>query len=594
MRRIDPIRLARLYALGVLAGALSSLLLLVPRLVDLDDAQGPWLLTQLLLGGLTALLWWARVLRSLRPLRGPDRRASRRAANEFPFLLTRAILRNAVSASLTTLLTLSLIAGQHSALVPAILTYLILILPAPWAYLMSRRLLRRWAAGRPEEGPPAGLRQPLSLRLGFALSLPIIACSVGIVLIDRSNNARYHAEIFADAQRSDALILTQMRQLAAEEAPHTAEEASHTAEEAPPSALSLAQLGLQRSPPPQPLAPLALIGLMGLLAALLAHHLSRHVQGDLTALRGTLEPLSQGDLDRGLFDSTLPLRLRFHESMQIYAATHAAVQAFQEQAQALQEATHRGQAAQLEKQRFLAQLSHELKSPLNTILGFAEVLLEEIEGPISPSQRRVLLIQWRAGERLLRFILALLDLARLEVLLEPTAPVQLHSTGLRPQHCTSDALVAALHEQIRLDPDQAIRCTIEAPTEAVALHIDLQHTSRALMLLLGSLSDLLDEGALLLRLTVRDQTLQLAGRIAQGEPDRATAQRLRVQVTAPEADETPPPGASEGPCAPQYGSGAFGTAWQLAAWIFTQQGGALHNDGLYFQATLPLAGGALS
>ncbi len=39
------------------------------------------------------------------------------------------------------------------------------------------------------------------------------------------------------------------------------------------------------------------------------------------------------------------------------------------------------------RETYLAAVSHELRTPLNAILGFTQVLLSEIDGPLSPSQR---------------------------------------------------------------------------------------------------------------------------------------------------------------------------------------------------------------
>lgn len=39
------------------------------------------------------------------------------------------------------------------------------------------------------------------------------------------------------------------------------------------------------------------------------------------------------------------------------------------------------------RETYIAAVSHELRTPLNAILGFTQVLLSEIDGPLSPSQR---------------------------------------------------------------------------------------------------------------------------------------------------------------------------------------------------------------
>jgi signal transduction histidine kinase len=63
---------------------------------------------------------------------------------------------------------------------------------------------------------------------------------------------------------------------------------------------------------------------------------------------------------------------------------------------------------------FLANVSHELRSPLHSILGFAQVLLEETYGPITARQRRYIQNMASSGRDLLDLINNLLDRTRIE------------------------------------------------------------------------------------------------------------------------------------------------------------------------------------
>jgi signal transduction histidine kinase len=49
----------------------------------------------------------------------------------------------------------------------------------------------------------------------------------------------------------------------------------------------------------------------------------------------------------------------------------------------------------------LAQMSHDFRSPLNIIIGFTELLLDEVPGKINDEQRRSLKDIKAASERLL-------------------------------------------------------------------------------------------------------------------------------------------------------------------------------------------------
>ncbi len=76
--------------------------------------------------------------------------------------------------------------------------------------------------------------------------------------------------------------------------------------------------------------------------------------------------------------------------------------------------TGRLEAARL-RSFVLAGVSHDLRGPLNSVLGFAGLLLEGIEGPVSAGQRESLEAVARGGRSLLQRIDDLLDAARLDV-----------------------------------------------------------------------------------------------------------------------------------------------------------------------------------
>jgi signal transduction histidine kinase len=67
-----------------------------------------------------------------------------------------------------------------------------------------------------------------------------------------------------------------------------------------------------------------------------------------------------------------------------------------------------------DKSAFLAALSHEFKSPFNAILGFTDVLLTDVEGPLSTEARENLEMVRRSGATLKALIRDILDLSALE------------------------------------------------------------------------------------------------------------------------------------------------------------------------------------
>ncbi len=60
------------------------------------------------------------------------------------------------------------------------------------------------------------------------------------------------------------------------------------------------------------------------------------------------------------------------------------------------------------REEFVAAVRHELRTPLNAILGFADVLLEEVDGPLEPRQREDVEAIRSAGEYLSELVQAVL------------------------------------------------------------------------------------------------------------------------------------------------------------------------------------------
>ena len=79
----------------------------------------------------------------------------------------------------------------------------------------------------------------------------------------------------------------------------------------------------------------------------------------------------------------------------------------------LRDATGQAQRALLAKSGFLAKMSHELKNPLNAIIGYSEILIEDAGG-METQKRKDLTSIRSAGFRLLGLINDLLELSRLE------------------------------------------------------------------------------------------------------------------------------------------------------------------------------------
>jgi signal transduction histidine kinase len=74
----------------------------------------------------------------------------------------------------------------------------------------------------------------------------------------------------------------------------------------------------------------------------------------------------------------------------------------------------RARAADRDRAGFLAAVSHELRSPLNAILGFADVLGTEVDGPLTPAAREDVEQIRGSGVHLLELINDILEFSALE------------------------------------------------------------------------------------------------------------------------------------------------------------------------------------
>jgi len=66
------------------------------------------------------------------------------------------------------------------------------------------------------------------------------------------------------------------------------------------------------------------------------------------------------------------------------------------------------------KTLFVASMSHELRTPLNAIIGFSGVLKSEMAGPLNGKQKEQLNRIHKAGEHLLKIVIDVLDISKIE------------------------------------------------------------------------------------------------------------------------------------------------------------------------------------
>ncbi|QPF75915.1 PAS domain S-box protein [Roseateles sp. DAIF2] len=128
----------------------------------------------------------------------------------------------------------------------------------------------------------------------------------------------------------------------------------------------------------------------------------------------------------------------------------------------LNQAKLRAEGANQSKSRFLATMSHEFRTPLNAILGFAQLL--QMDGSLSQAQSGKINLIRDSGEHLLSLISDLLDMASIEAGKVRLMPAAVDLRGLLEVACDSVRLRAEekrLQFRVELDPELPTRVRID-------------------------------------------------------------------------------------------------------------------------------------
>jgi PAS domain S-box-containing protein len=120
---------------------------------------------------------------------------------------------------------------------------------------------------------------------------------------------------------------------------------------------------------------------------------------------------------------------------------------------ALLHAKEAAEAADRAKSEFLAIVSHEIRTPINGVIGFAQILADS---PLSPEQREQVAIIKSSGESLEKLIGDILDLSKIEA-----NKIEIESAPFGLHKCVEEvvaffqprARAAALTVTARIDPD---------------------------------------------------------------------------------------------------------------------------------------------
>jgi signal transduction histidine kinase len=230
--------------------------------------------------------------------------------------------------------------------------------------------------------------------------------------------------------------------------------------------------------------------LVGFVVALLASlFVARRVVRPVEALRKGAERIGRGDLD-------FRLNLRTGDEIEVLAdefnrmtehlrdAYTGLERKVAERTQELMFANDKLAEASKLKSQFLANVNHELRTPLSSIIGYARLLQRETEGQISSLQQEDLQDLLRNAERLLGLIDSLLDFAKIEAGKIETVigPVKI------------DELIRGVVAIVEPMTNKDVRLISDVPAKMATLYSDPEKLRRILLNLLGNAVKFTDRG----------------------------------------------------------------------------------------------------
>jgi signal transduction histidine kinase len=193
-------------------------------------------------------------------------------------------------------------------------------------------------------------------------------------------------------------------------------------------------------------------------------------------------------------------------------------------------AREQAERANRSKAHFVATISHELRTPMNAVLGYTELLTDEIYGPVNELQRDHLGRVRASGKHLLGLIEDLLGYARIEAGEEVVRPESVLLVDI-----VEESLV--LVRPIAMKKGHRIR--VEGPAEPIELHTDPRKLRQILVNLLANAVKFSDTGDILLLLRIEGRNAEVKVYLEVTDGGRGIALENQEQVFEPFWQEDP-------------------------------------------------------
>jgi len=166
----------------------------------------------------------------------------------------------------------------------------------------------------------------------------------------------------------------------------------------------------------------------------------------------------------------------------------------------LQHANLRLQELDHLKTIFIASMSHELRSPLTLIIGFTDIILQEVSGEINQEQRRQFTLVKKNASHLLDLISDVLDVNKIE---SGKAEMVIEEFDL-------SALSREVKDNFTVVADKkGLALSLESPP-TLLLESDRRRTKQILVNLLSNALKFTDRGEIKIKVIPKDQTVEVS------------------------------------------------------------------------------------
>ncbi len=172
----------------------------------------------------------------------------------------------------------------------------------------------------------------------------------------------------------------------------------------------------------------------------------------------------------------------------------------------LREARDLAEAGDRAKGQFLATMSHEVRTPLNGIVGFTSLLLDT---SLNPEQREYVQTIRSSGEALIQLTGDILDYARIE-----SGKLKLDLLACDPRNCVEDALDLLAVKALERNLELLHRCAVDVPSTVV---IDGGRLRQVLVNLVGNAIKFTERGEVEVKVRLLPRVDPAPGPVAANE-----------------------------------------------------------------------------